>query len=88
MRTSNRLISDAPDEFLDERQIQLGNHSYLESYRILSGVVVIVRLAIIVWAGTGMKFSDHESLFTTSFISLLMMVAAVPSDKRGPCYCV
>lgn len=79
MRTSIRLIADAPEEFLDERQIQLRNHSYLESYRILSGVVVIVGLAIIVWAGAGMKFSDHEGLFTTSFISLLMMVAVLPT---------
>ena len=79
LRTSIRLIADAPDEFLDERQIQLRNQTYLESYRILAAVVAVVGLAIFIWAGTGMKFADHEGLFSASFVSLLMLVAVLPT---------
>ena len=44
-RSSVRSVSDAPDELLDERQIQVRNAAYVVAYRLL-GLAVFVTLAL------------------------------------------
>lgn len=42
LRMSVRLVADLPDEYLDERQTDLRNRSYLEAYRWLAGLVIVL----------------------------------------------
>lgn len=50
LRISVRLVADAPDEFLDELQVQQRDRTYLHSFRILAGVcsAIAVTLMIVV----------------------------------------
>lgn len=45
LRMSVRLVADLPEEYLDERQNDLRNRSYVEAYRWLGLVVVILASA-------------------------------------------
>jgi len=45
LRMSVRLVADLPEEFLDERQVELRNRAYVESYRWLGGLAVILASA-------------------------------------------
>jgi len=42
LRLSVRLVADLPDEYLDERQTLLRDRTYLESYRWLAALVIIL----------------------------------------------
>lgn len=48
LRISVRLVADAPDEYLDELQIQQRDRTYLHSFRILAGIVSALAVALIV----------------------------------------
>ena len=39
---SVRLVADLPEEYLDERQTDLRNGMYVESYRWFAGLVIIL----------------------------------------------
>jgi hypothetical protein len=45
LRRSVRVIADMPDHLLDERQLTLRNAMYVEAYRYLAGLVVIMASA-------------------------------------------
>lgn len=45
LRMSVRLVADLPEEYLDERQADLRNRSYVEAYRWLGGAVVVLASA-------------------------------------------
>jgi hypothetical protein len=45
LRMSVRLIADLPEEHLDERQSEVRNRGYVEAYRWLGGLVVVVASA-------------------------------------------
>ena len=48
LRISVRLVADAPDEFLDELQVQQRDRTYLHSFRILGGLVSAIAVALMV----------------------------------------
>lgn len=48
LRISVRLVADAPDEFLDELQVQQRDRTYLHSFRILAGVVSGLAVALMI----------------------------------------
>lgn len=45
LRMSVRLVADLPEDYLDERQSELRNRSYVVAYRWLGGVVLILASA-------------------------------------------
>lgn len=48
LRLSVRLVADAPDEYLDEFQIKQRDRTYLQSFRVLAGVVSTLAVALMV----------------------------------------
>ena len=50
LRTSVRLVSEAPDEALDERLIQVRNKSYVSAYRYLSAIAFGLVTALLVYS--------------------------------------
>lgn len=46
LRVAVRTLADLPEEYLDERQERVRNQAYLESYRILSTVVVLAVMGV------------------------------------------
>lgn len=48
LRLSVRIVADAPDDALDERLIRDRDRIYLEAYRVLAGVIVLLALALMV----------------------------------------
>ena len=79
LRTSIRLIADAPNEFLDERQIKLRNENYLHSYRILAAILVTGGLPLMVFLEAGVNFAEHLGFASGLFVSLLMLIAVLPT---------
>lgn len=61
LHRSTRLITEAHDHMLDERQLAQRNHSYYQAYRVLSTLVVILAMAVIFFAA-GSDFLADESL--------------------------
>jgi hypothetical protein len=49
LRTSSRLVAEAPDAALDERMIQSRNRAYLWSYRWLSFLMTIALIAVMIF---------------------------------------
>ena len=49
LRTSSRLVAEAPDAALDERMIQLRNWAYLWSYRWLSFMTTIALITVMIF---------------------------------------
>lgn len=45
LRISVRLVADLPEEYLDERQTELRNRTYVESYRWFAAVVILLASA-------------------------------------------
>lgn len=48
LRISVRLVADAPDEFLDELQVQQRDRTYLHSFRILAGVCTALAVTLMI----------------------------------------
>jgi hypothetical protein len=45
LRMSVRLLADLPEEYLDERQTELRNRTYVDAYRWFGGLVVLLASA-------------------------------------------
>jgi len=76
LRAGIRLIADAPDDFLDERQIRLRNTSYLTSYQLLAGIVTAL---IAILLGIGVDFSNYPGVTSGLFVSLLVLITILPT---------
>jgi hypothetical protein len=50
LRNSVRLIADAPEEFLDERLVQVRNKAYVLAYQLLGGLLLTALTALLVFA--------------------------------------
>jgi hypothetical protein len=50
LRKSVRLIADAPEEFLDERLVQVRNKAYVLAYQLLGGLLLTALTALLVFA--------------------------------------
>ena len=78
LRIAVRGIADAPDELLDERQIQIRNSSYRYAY-IVMGLVVVALLLLLV-AGPGLElFSTKGNDGSYILIAVLFTFASMPS---------
>jgi hypothetical protein len=63
LRTSSRLVAEAPDAALDERMIQLRNWAYLWSYRWLSFMTTIALITVMVFV-IAYDFAPESDGFT------------------------
>jgi hypothetical protein len=45
LRMSVRLVADLPEDFLDERQATLRNRAYVDAYRVLGAMVILLASA-------------------------------------------
>lgn len=82
LRKSVRLLSDAPDDLLDERQISVRDGAHTRAYRLLAvSMVFYVALYVVLdTQGTGM--ADRVSLlgpWLSMGLSYLMYAASLPS---------
>lgn len=78
LRIAVRGIADAPDELLDERQIQIRNSSYRYAY-IVMGFVVMALLLLLV-AGPGLElFKPEGNDGSYILIAVLFTFASMPS---------
>ena len=78
LRIAVRGIADAPDELLDERQIQIRNSSYRYAY-IVMGLVVSALLLLLV-AGPGLElFKPEGNDGSYILIAVLFTFASMPS---------
>jgi hypothetical protein len=78
LRKSVRSVADAPDELLDERQIDIRNSGYLTAYRWLAGVFMIHIIAYI-FAFEVLQLQIQGVNFTQVLIALCMWTACLPS---------
>jgi len=63
LRKSVRLIADAPEEFLDERLVQVRNKAYVLAYQLLGGLLLTALTALLVFAIVS-DFSPDSDGFT------------------------
>lgn len=78
LQASVRGLADAPDELLDERQIQIRNSSFRYAYMIM-GIVVMILLLLLI-AGPGIElFSPQGKDGSYVLIAILFAFAALPS---------
>lgn len=81
LRSSVRIVADAPDDLLDERQIAVRNRAYLLSYRTmffpLFGLLILQmgNLEMTFFADPQVGVIDGGALF----IATAMLMAALPS---------
>jgi hypothetical protein len=50
LRRAVRLVADAPDDALDERQIGIRNRTYLSAYRAIASVFGLIATALLFWS--------------------------------------
>jgi hypothetical protein len=58
LRLAVRTIADLPDEYLDERQASVRDRAYLESYRLLGGLVAVALSGLLLWVIVAADTSD------------------------------
>jgi hypothetical protein len=94
LRNSVRVVSDAPDELLDERQIAARNAAYVVAYRWLATIAVLFLILIMTLADGGVvpdamrpvvrdrSWSGLHMSFLLTMVSLPAMVLAwqLPSE--------
>jgi hypothetical protein len=89
LQRSVRLVADAADAALDERQLALRNRSHHRAYQTLSALVVLAGLALIGWT-VAQDFAAEESLqsyvmnvswdqISALYFTALMVTASLPS---------
>ena len=78
LRVSVRGIADAPDELLDERQIQVRNTSFRYAYMGMGYIVLLLFLLMIYGPRLGLFGSDGaDGAFL--LISTMFVYASLPS---------
>lgn len=78
LRIAVRGLAEAPDELLDERQIQIRNSSYRFAYLIMGNVVMALILLLI--AGPGLElFTSEGNDGSYILIAVLFTFASMPS---------
>lgn len=72
LRRSVRVVADLPEEYLDERQLALRNEMYVEAYRYLAGIVVVLASAGLI---TFMVQADDTDTWTVDLTWNSVMAA-------------
>jgi len=78
LRISVRSIADAPDELLDERQIQVRNTSIRYAYYAM-GYVVLVLLSLMIFGPDLQLFQSEGNDGSYLMIAILFAYASMPS---------
>jgi hypothetical protein len=78
VRMAVRGIADAPDELLDERQVQIRNTSYRYAY-LAMGYLVLALLALIFFGPEVSLFEDEGNDGSLLLIASLFALASAPS---------
>ena len=78
LRISVRGLADAPDELLDERQIQVRNTSFRYAYLVMGYIVLILMLLMIVGPRLELFGSDGPD-GSFLLISVMFIFASLPS---------
>ena len=73
LRISVRLVADAPDEYLDEFQVQQRDRTYLHSFRILAGLTSALAVALMVFVIS----SDYVSVESIDYYEISMTFGQV-----------
>lgn len=85
LRLAVRTIADLPDEYLDERQATVRDQAYLQSYRVLAGVVAVALSLLLLWVIVVADTGDVATLIVSEDDVLgvlwvgLGLVLALPS---------
>ena len=78
LRVSVRSITDAPDELLDERQIQLRDTSFRYAYYMM-GYVVAVIMILMMFGPEVQLFQPEGNDASYLFIAMMFAFASMPS---------
>ena len=80
LRKSVRLVADAPDELLDERQIAVRDAGYTVAYRTLA-IVSVMYVALVIAVAPGGVLHPHvaDSYWVGIAWSYLMCCASLPA---------
>lgn len=70
LRTSVRHTSDAPDDFLDERQIRARDAAYIDAYRALSAISITLFLLVLL---------TNSTLWLGIYLAYLMFAFGLPA---------
>lgn len=76
LRKSVRLIADAPNELLDERQIAVRDAAHTVAYRILA-IVSVIFVLLFILADAGDNLSDGRG--TPLILGFLLLAGSLPS---------
>ena len=80
LRRAVRLVSDAPDELLDERQVALRNAAYTVAYRILCTLIVVYGVILSVITPGGLLHAQVANGFWTGLAwSGLLCLTSLPA---------
>jgi O-antigen ligase len=80
LRKSVRLVSDAPDELLDERQITIRNAAYTVAYRALCAVSLPYAVLLLLLQPDGALFAHAlPGTWSSVLLSYLMCCASLPA---------
>jgi hypothetical protein len=82
LRQASRALTDLPDRYLDERQLEIRNEAFTTAYKILAGVLAMGIAGTLAWmygveAGRGFSLSDLP--FDLRLAALWVFVWAVQS---------
>jgi hypothetical protein len=75
LRASVRLVADAPDEYLDEYQVQQRDRTYVHSFRILAGVVSVMAVSLILVAFS----TDYTTVGTVDYYTFTVTFGQINS---------
>jgi hypothetical protein len=84
LRNSVRIVSDAPDELLDERQIVARNAAYVVAYRWLAIIAVLFLILIMALADGGvvpdaMRAVVRDRAWSGLHMSFLLAIVSLPA---------
>lgn len=84
LRRSVRVVSEAPDELLDERQIAARNAAYVVAYRWMANLAVLFMILIMALADGGVvpdaiRELVRQRTWSGLHMSFLMMLVCLPA---------
>ena len=80
LRKSVRLVSDAPDELLDERQIAIRNAAYAVAYRGLCTISLpYIALVLLIQPDGALFAHAMPDTWSSVLLSYLMCCASLPA---------
>ncbi|WP_412026941.1 hypothetical protein [Deinococcus yunweiensis] len=79
MMPRNLGISDGPDSELDERQRRVRDEAYVNAYRLLCTLFILVRLYVMIGHDAGWWLPRSSNELQATFWSGLLLASTLPS---------